>query len=81
MRIATSGRAAREGRALLAAAAATLAPGEGLADRVRCGGHRDRERGPRVLERAELAERDAAEIAEERPFVVAEEDVAILRIP
>jgi hypothetical protein len=57
-----------------------LAPRERLADRVRCRGHRERERGARILERAEVPERDAAEIAEERPFVVAEEDVAILGI-
>jgi len=57
-----------------------LAPGERLADRVRRRGHRERERGPRVVEGAKLAERDATQVAEERPFVVAEEDVAILRI-
>jgi len=57
-----------------------LAPCERLADRIRCRRHREGERGPRVVQRAELAERDAAEIAEERALVIAKEDVAILRV-
>ena len=57
-----------------------LAPRERLADRVRRRNHREGERGPRIVEGAEVAERDAAEVAEEGPFVVLQEDVAIFRI-
>ena len=53
---------------------------ERFADRVGRGLHRERERRPRIVDGAELAERDAAEIAEERAFIGGEEHVPILGI-
>jgi len=56
----------------------SLAAGERFADGLRCRGHRHGERGSRVIDRTELAERDAPEVAEERALVRGEEPEAVL---
>jgi len=57
-----------------------LAAREGLTDGPGRRVHRERERRPGVIERTELPQRDAAEIAEERALVIGQEDVAILGV-
>jgi hypothetical protein len=54
-----------------------LPPCERLADRPRRGVHGQREGGARIIEGADLAERDAAEVAEERALVIGQEHVPV----